>query len=100
MKKWIWLLAVWVMVQDTVTKRYSCEERFDELQGSYVSEDVCLDYAEAINEAHERRTNRYEHHVTTANFNTGRIYIGPGTLVPCLPNDTSCINGVRSDVVY
>lgn len=64
MKRLLWLLAVPYMVfivfQDTRTNHYACSKVPREIcegvaPDCYYAKDICDDYAEALNAAHERR---------------------------------------------
>lgn len=57
MKRWIWLLAVpslFVWNLTVSSGSYSCSESWD-CENPCYSKGVCLDYAEALNEAHAQR---------------------------------------------
>lgn len=63
MKRWIILLTMglWAVDYNTITHRYVCFKPFGQqvsMRGEvlYGDEQYCLDQAEALNAAHERRT--------------------------------------------
>ena len=56
MKHWTWLAIGWTIVQSTTSLKYSCDPNYDDEPWTYINEEICKDQAEALNEAHERRT--------------------------------------------
>lgn len=80
----------WLLVSDTTSLKYSCIETDQEINGSWKTEEYCLDMAEVMNIGHKRRMDNLE---PTCKLN-------PLSVIPCGsdPGDI-CIHSPRGQTL-